>query len=241
MKRVLSSIGIGGATVDTILPDDSFSPGDTVRGSVELTGGESTQEISEIYFALKTRHAADGDGERELSRFSIDESVTLAPGDEHDLPVEFDVPLWTPLTLGGVSVWLETGLDISWARDPTDEDQIQIVPDEFTAALFDAMAALGFALASSTLVEVSIVDDRPFAQQFDFRPTEAYSDDLDDLEITIIPRGTDLRVFLEFDRVDEIAAEYDLPFDEQEISITFEHANPDMMRNRINSELKNHT
>lgn len=239
MKRVLSSIGIGGATVDTVLPDDAFVPGATVSGTVEMTGGDSTQTVDGVYFSLKA--STPDDGKRELARFTVDESVTLGPGDEASLPIDLAIPLWTPITQGAVSVWLETGLDISWARDPSDEDAIDIKPDTYTSALFEAMDALGFELESSTLVDTHIVDDRPFAQQFDFRPTDQFETVLDDIELTLIPRGDDLRVFLEFDRVDEIAEEYDLPFDETEISLTFDRANASMIQNRISSEIKQHT
>lgn len=238
-KRVLSSIGIGGATVDTVLPDVEFSPGDTVDATVELTGGDSAQDISGIYFALKARD--DAGDERILSEFGIDESVTLEPDDHQSLPVEFDIPYEAPLTRGTVSVWLETGVDIAWAVDPTDEDEIEVVPDEATAALFDAMDDLGFELAGSELVDVSFIDDRPFAQKFEFRPTTDFVDDLDDLEITVLAQGTGLRVLLEFDHVDEVTELHDFDADEQEISITFEHANAEMMASRIKSELINQT
>jgi len=242
-KRVLSSIGIGGATVDTVLPDVEFSPGDTIEATVELTGGDSAQDISGIYFALKARdEASDASGdERVLSEFGIDETVTLEPDDERSLPVEFEIPYETPLTRGTVSVWLETGVDIAWAVDPTDEDQIEVVPDEATAALFDAMDDLGFDLAGSKLVDVAFIDDRPFAQKFEFRPTDDFADDLDDLEITVLPRKNGLRVLLEFDRVDEVAELHGLDADQQEISITFEHANAEMVASRIKSELIDQT
>lgn len=240
MKRVLTSIGIGSATVDTILPDTAFSPGETIRGTVELTGGDSTQEIDGVYFALKARHTADG-GERDLGTFTVDEHVALSADEERSLPVEFELPVWTPLTQGGASVWLETGVDIAWAVDPTDEDQIDIVPDESLTALFDAIDALGFALEGSRLVDVAFVDGRPFAQKFDFRPTDRFTDDLADLEVTILPRESDLRVLLEFDHYDEVEAEYDLDLAEQEVSLTFEHANTEMMQNRILREIKEYT
>lgn len=241
-KRVLSSIGIGGATVDTVLPDVEFSPGDSVNGTVELTGGDSTQEISGIYFALKAHDDESGSGsERILAEFSIDESVTLEPDAERTLPVEFDIPYEAPLTQGTVSVWLETGVDISWAVDPTDEDQIEVVPDDATAALFEAMDDLGFDLEDSKLVDITYIDDRTFAQKFDFRPTGDFVDDLDDLEITVLPRERGLRVLLEFDLVDEVADLHEFDADEQEISISFEHANAEMIASRIKSELLTQT
>ena len=126
MKRVLSSIGIGGATVDTVFPRLEFTPGEVVDADVELSGGETTQEIERIYFALKARHPGADDAERAISEFAVDRAVTLAPEDELTLPAEIAFPYWVPLTRGEVSVWLETGLEIDWARDPTDEDALEI-------------------------------------------------------------------------------------------------------------------
>jgi sporulation-control protein len=238
-KRVLSSIGIGGATVDTVLPGVEFSPGETIEAAVDLSGGDTTQDISGIYFVLKAQGA--GGGEYALSRFDVDEDVTLDAGEERSLPVEFRLPHWTPLTATGASVWLETGLDISWAVDPSDEDEIRVVPGDQTAALFEAVESLGFELDSSRLVEVGFLDDRPVAQKFDFRPTDVDESDLDDIEITLIPRERDLRILLEFGRVDEVAEEYDVAFDEDEVSITFEHGNPEMIANRLRREIDRHT
>lgn len=240
-KRVLSSIGIGGATVDTVLPDVEFSPGDTVTATVALHGGDSTQEISGISFTLKARDEAGSGGERVLASFGLDEAVTLQPDEERSLPLEFEIPNWTPLTTGAVSVWLETRVDIAWAVDASDEDQIAVVPDAAITALFDALDALGFERESAHLADVAFVDDRPFAQKFDYRPTDRFTDDLADLEVTIMPRATDLRVLLEFDHYDEVEAEYDLDLAEQEVSLTFEHANADMMQNRIKREIARHT
>lgn len=241
MKRVLASFGIGGATVDTVFPRATFSPGDNVTADVELQGGDATQEIEGLYFQLKAELPA-GDGERVVGEFSVDEPVTLDPGDERTIPVDVHFPLWVPLTLGGVSVRLETGLEIDWAKDPSDADQIEIVPGELTEVLFDVVGNLGFALRDSRLVDIPIVDDRPFAQKFDFRPADdQYAGDVDDIEITLLPREDDLRVFIEVDRVDEIAAEYDLDFDEQEVSLTFDRADANMMQRRIKNAIEQRT
>lgn len=243
MKRVLSSIGIGAATVDTVLPRTELRPGETVEVDVEMYGGETTQEINGIYFALKTRVESDGDvEERVLASPEVNQSISLAPGDTRTIPVDIELPLWTPLTVGGASVWLATGLDIDWARDPTDEDRIDVVPDEFVAALLEAVEDLGFALRFTELVDTPYLDDRPFAQEFDFRPTEdRFVADLDELEITVMPREDDLRVFVEFDRRDPIAEEYDVDFDEQEIPITFDQPKSDAIRRRIESGIDQHT
>lgn len=239
MKRILASIGIGGATVDTVFPRAKCSPGDTVTADVELYGGETTQEIEGIYFDLKTRLSEGADDERVIGEFTVDETITLSPDEEQTIPADIHLPRWAPLTQNAVSVWVETGLDIDWAKDPTDEDQIEIVPDEYTATLFTAVEELGFALQGSTLSETPYLDDRPFAQKFAFRPTESqFAPDLDDLRLTIMPRADDLRVFLELDRRDEVAEEHDIPFDEREVSITFDRTDADMMRRRLKNEIE---
>lgn len=241
MKRVLSRIGIGGATVETVLPDAEVSPGETVHATVELTGGESSQDIAGLSFTLKARERGGGMGEQVLGTYLLDVDVTLEPGEERASTVDIEIPPWTPITQGDVSVWLETGVDISWAVDASDEDQLEVVPDEQVAALFEGVDSLGFALAGSRLVETDYLEDRPFAQQFEFRPTDEYADDLDDIEVTVIPRESDLRIFLELGQVDEVEAEYDVSFDENEVALTFEHANAEMMASRIRRELDRHT
>jgi sporulation-control protein len=238
MKRVLSSIGIGGATVDTLFPRVEFSPGEVVQADVELSGGETTQDVESIYFALKARHAGTDDA-RLISEFTVDEAITLEPADDLSLPAEIALAHWIPLSTEAVSVWLETGLEIDWARDPTDEATLEIVPDAHTQALFDAVAALDFERQGSALVETAFLEDRPFAQKFTFHPTDdRYAAELDDIELTIMPDADVLRVFLEIDRVDDVADARDLDFDEQEIPLTFESAAPPTMRRRIAAEIE---
>jgi sporulation-control protein len=237
MKRVLSSIGVGAATVDTVFPRTDLGPGETVTADVELYGGDATQTIEGIYFQLKTS-LDDEDRERTVGEFAVDEAVTLEPDQERTIPVDVTVPRWTPLTRGGTSVWLETGLDIDWAKDPTDRDRIDVLPGEHSTALFGAVEDLGFALQATELVDTPHLDDRPFAQQFDFRPTDGQSvTDLDRLVVTIAPREDDLRTFLKFDRVDEVAETYDMEFDEQEVPVKFNRADAELMRRRLRNEI----
>lgn len=119
MNRLLSSIGIGAATVDTLLPKTEFTPGETVEATVEMTGGNAEQEIDGLYFALLTRV---DDEHVVVDQDEITESVSLAPGETRTLTTEVTVPPRTPVTEGECRVWLKTGLDISWAVDPNDED-----------------------------------------------------------------------------------------------------------------------
>jgi len=237
MRRVLSRIGIGAATVDTVLPAGELRPGETVTVDVELYGGNSTQDIEGIYLVLTARAASDG--AHELAEFVVERRLTLDPGEERTIQADVEVPLWTPITVGGVSVRLETRLDVDWSRDPTDEDGVEVVPDDAVAALFDALDEMGFGLRGSELDEVPHVEDRPLAQRFRFEPTGGpYEAELDSIEVTPMPRGDDIRVFVEFDRAGTIADEHGLDFDKQEVSMTFDRASVPAIRRRLEAGIE---
>ena len=240
MGRILSKIGIGAATVETVLPTLELRPGETVRVDVELSGGDSDQQIGGIAFLLKARVESGGDShEHVLAEFEADRSISLSADEERTIPVDVEIPLWTPVTTDEVSVLLETRLDIDWARDPTDEDEVEVAPTESVSALFGAMDDLGFALRSSDLVDVPHVDDRPIAQTFRFLPAGGqYETDLDAIEVTVMPREDDLRVFVEFDRKGTIADEHDLDFDRQEEPMTLDRASVEAIRGRIEEGIR---
>lgn len=239
MKRVLTRIGIGSATVDTILPRTELSPGETVEATVELDGGDSDQEIERIYFSVVT--AVDGE-DVVLDTFDIPDGFTLAAGETRSLETELTLPMWTPLTRDSQRVWLETGLDVEWAVDPSDRDDIEVLPGEFLEALFDAVDALGFRFVRAEIGETPWLDRQPFAQEFEFEPREGpFRDDLDGLAVVAVPRETDLRTFVEIDEDEPAEHMTDQDFDEQEVSITFDAANADMMRRRLKSVIDRHT
>lgn len=237
MRRVLSRIGIGASTVETVLPGAEFVPGEAVSVEVELYGGDSRQEIRGIHLVLAARD--DADGEHELAAYHVEEPISLGADEERTIRADLEVPLWTPVTTGGVSVWLETRLDIDWARDPTDEDRVKVVPDEAVSALFEALDGMGFTLRGSELVDVPHVEDRPIAQRFRFEPTEGpYEAALDAIEVTVMPRPDDLRAFVEFDRAGTIADEHGLDFDKQEVPMTFERTSVAAIRGRLEAGIE---
>ena len=55
IKKLLASIDIGNATVDTVLPSETVRPGETVGAEVRIVGGNATQEVGAIRFELEMR------------------------------------------------------------------------------------------------------------------------------------------------------------------------------------------
>jgi sporulation-control protein len=237
MKRVLSSIGIGAATVDTILPKTQLKPGETVEVTVELEGGDSDQEITAIYFALLTQV----DDDVVLDQLQLDESFTLATGESRTITTDITVPRSTPLTQDGQQVWLKTGLDVKWAVDPTDKDTIEIVPDAYLNALFDALNRLGFTTSHIGIEETPWLDRRQFLQKFEFTPDGDQWPDLDGVTVMPVLRDEDLRVFMEIDECESAEHLTDQDYDKQEVSITFDTTNLDIIRRRLKSTIEAHT
>jgi sporulation-control protein len=236
MGKLLSSIGIGSATVDTILPAETIQPGETVRLRVEMIGGDAEQTIDGMYFRLKSE--AEGGEEITVDEYVVDEGLTLESGEERTRYVDVDVPLWTPLTLGETTVWLETGLEIDWAVDPTDSDALEVVPEKFVAALLDAVDALEFTFEGTSVDRVPWVDDAPFAQKLRFRPDGKFRRDVTDLVVTVVPRGDDVRLFVEIDQRDSTAEHTGMDYNEQEISMTIDTADAGLVRRRLEAALQ---
>jgi sporulation-control protein len=88
MKKLLSSIGVGSASVDTILADDEVQPGEQVDLTVEIEGSTSQQEIEGIYFLFETKCRSDEGGyETEtIEETKAVESFTIDPGERREFP-----------------------------------------------------------------------------------------------------------------------------------------------------------
>lgn len=202
---VLSSLGIGSATVDLVVPGDRLAAGETVDARVDVVGGSDEQAVEEIYFALRTRYRTDeGSRSATVSEFSIEDGFTVGPDEELTFDVPIAVPPETPTTVyGDAEVWIDTGLDIDWAADPDDEDEVTVEPPAELSALVDAVGGLGFDLEAATPVSATgtpFADDRRFVQRFAFRPVaERYRAALDGLAAAVDPADGSVDALLEVD------------------------------------------
>lgn len=238
MGRLLSSLGIGAATVDTILPETPLTPGETVEATVDIEGGSADQSIDALYFGLLTR--ADG-ADRVIAQFEVAESLTIRAGEARTLQTEITIPPWTPITRGGRRVWLKTGLDVAWAVDPSDEDDVEVVPGPHLEALLAAAEELGFEARGSEVREPAW-HDWPMVQAFRFEPgPDVYRGDLDALTLVPLSRENGLRAIIEIDEAEPAEAETEIAFDQQEILHVFKSADPDRVRRQLRSRIDQNT
>jgi sporulation-control protein len=135
-----------------------------------------------------------------------------------------DVPYATPVTMGQTSVWIDTGLDIDWAVDPDDRDELRVQPDERTRDLLEAMEDLGFTFREAKCVADEhgiLTSERNFVQEFEFKPRSGdYVNVLDEVEVVALPRADEIEFIVEVDRagsaLQEIAGS-----DESVTTVTF--------------------
>jgi hypothetical protein len=102
-------------------------------------------------------------------------------------------------------------------------------------------ADLEFSFVSSAIEETPWLDDRPFAQRLVFEPGSRFERTVSRLVLTTIPRGDDLRLYIQVDARDEVASATGQDFNEQELSVTVTYANPEMIGRRIASTIEQFT
>lgn len=202
-KKLLSSIGYGGATVDTRLHADTFVPGGMVSGETHIVGSSDPQEFNRVYLYVSTRYKhEDSTHEYTLVEYDVGGQVRVGAGEERNIPFSFPLPYETPLSVGRHGVYVRTGLDISGAIDPSDADPIQVAPHPLQQAVLDATYNLGFQLRQAE----NEYDPRkgaplPFVQQLEFRPYGRYAGHLEELELIFKLSSDDaLEVLVELDR-----------------------------------------
>jgi sporulation-control protein len=193
--KVFASVGIGSASVDTKLERDTYVPGETVKGVVEIQGGKVEQQIDDIYLSLNTNYLKESDDRKysvtaTIDRFRITQPFTIGKNERKEIPFSFQLPLDTPLSIGKSKVWVTTGLDIKNAVDPGDKDYLKVAPNPLMSATLNAIENLGFRLREADCEEAShrLRGRFPFVQEFEFVPTSGpFRGKLDELELVFRP------------------------------------------------------
>jgi len=204
--KMLASVGIGSAKVDTLLHSTTVRVGEILEGEVNIKGGSTEQQIDSIYLHLMTRYSKEVNDKTTFVHFSLAElevsrPFTIRPGQQVDVPVSLRVPLSTPVTMGRVPVWLKTGLNIDYALDPKDTDQLEVLPHPHVEQVLGAVAHMGFRPKATTCEhDVRLRREVPFVQEFEFHPSPSYSGGIRELELVFFPRPTGVEVLVEVDR-----------------------------------------
>lgn len=240
---LLSRFGIGSATIDLIPDQTTVQPGGEVEAHLELEGGAADQTVEDIEIALVTRFQAEREDDsyptqHVLWETEFREGFTVEADADRSLGVPpIQVPAATPVTMGDVEVWIQTGLDIEWAVDPSDEDQLDVQPGPRLQGVLDAMEQLGFGLRSVTNEEFATrYSPLPFVQRFAFRGGSGpLAGKLD--EVVLMPiRAEDNENFLLLVNVDRLGdAEIG---DERRARLTIDTDDADALTDQLRSAIE---
>ncbi|KPW04830.1 MULTISPECIES: sporulation protein [Pseudoalteromonas] len=214
-KKILASVGIGAAKVDTVLETEHLQPGQKFNAVIVIKGGDVDQDISGLDLALMTRVKVEGeDGEyftnHVIEKWRITDIGMIAAGAEKHIPFEARLHSETPITeinagYNQSHVWLETGLDIDLALDPTDRDALHIYPNDAVSTLMEAMDRLGFSLVKAD-VEKGFLRAPTFQshsgcyQELEYRPNSRSLFGLQEIELSFVPEAHKTHVLIELDR-----------------------------------------
>ncbi|MEK4230713.1 sporulation protein [Solibacillus sp. FSL H8-0538] len=208
-NKILASVGIGAATVDTKLQKSTYTAGDTVSGIVEIIGGNTEQQIDAIYLTLYTNYIKEVNDTKvteqaAISKIQVNETLTIKANEKREIPFSFTLPFDVPVTAGQSRVWIHTGLDIKNAIDPNDKDFIDIQPTPLANSVLSAVQNLGFRLrkVDCEIAPAYLRRQTPIVQEFEFSPTnQTFRRRLDELELIFVSQtANSAEILMQIDR-----------------------------------------
>jgi sporulation-control protein len=213
-KKLLKALGVGGPSIETVLPDPNVRPGGTLHGEIRIEGGEHPCDITGMSVALVTEvewESGDSEGRstRKFSEAQVSGGFVLAPGARHQLPFALQVPWENPLThvygqhLHGMKMGLSTRLSVAKAVDATDLDPVAVHPLPAQERLLEAFARLGFRFSRADVEEGwirGVNQTLPFYQEIEFYPAAQYARAMNQLEVTFVANPASMVMVMELDK-----------------------------------------
>ncbi|MEW2530588.1 sporulation protein [Streptomyces sp. NPDC047071] len=212
-KKLLASLGAGGASVETVLTEANVVPGGVVQGEVRIQGGSVDQRIEGLSVGLQARVEVEGNDQEfkqdiEFTKQRLGGAFELKANAVHAVPFGLDIPWETPIThfagreLHGMNIGVTTELAIARAVDSGDLDPIHVHPLPAQQAVLDAFGQLGFRFKSADMEKGHIRGTRqklPFYQEIEFFPPEQYRG-LNQVELSFVADDREMDVILEMDK-----------------------------------------
>ncbi|MFI0979087.1 sporulation protein [Streptomyces sp. NPDC021093] len=212
-KKLLASLGAGGASVETELTEANVVPGGVVQGEVRIQGGSVAQQIEALSVGLQARVEVEGGDQEvkqniEFTKVKLGGAFEVQAGAVHVVPFGLEIPWETPVTniagqhLRGMDIGVTTELEIARAVDSGDLDPINVHPLPAQQAILDAFVQLGFRFKSADMERGHIRGTRqklPFYQELEFLPPQQYRG-LNQVELTFVADDREMDVILEMDK-----------------------------------------
>ncbi|MDX2558031.1 sporulation protein [Streptomyces sp. TX20-6-3] len=212
-KKLLASLGAGGATVETVLTEENVVPGGVVQGEVRIQGGSVDQQIEGLSVGLQARVEVEGGDQEhkqdiEFVKVRLGGAFEVKAGAVHVVPFGLEIPWETPVTtvsgqqLRGMNIGVTTELEIARAVDSGDLDPVNVHPLPAQQAILDAFLQLGFRFKSADMERGHIRGTRqklPFYQEIEFFAPQQYRG-LNQVEVSFVADDREMDVVLEMDK-----------------------------------------
>lgn len=212
-KKLLASLGAGGASVETVLTEENVVPGGVVQGEVRIQGGSVAQQIEGLSVGLQARVEVERDDQEikqniEFTQQQLGGAFEVQPGAVHSVQFGLEIPWETPVTtflghhLTGMNVGVTTELAIARAVDSGDLDPVNVHPLPAQQAILDAFGALGFRFKNADLEKGHIRGTRqrlPFYQEIEFLAPQQYRG-LNQVELSFVADDREMDIVLEMDK-----------------------------------------
>ncbi|WP_105168743.1 sporulation protein [Pseudoalteromonas sp. T1lg23B] len=234
-KKILASVGIGAAKVDTVLETEHLHPGQKFQARIIIEGGDVSQEINGLEMALMTKVKVENDdghyfANHVIEKWKIGERFEVSANERKIIPFEARLHSETPLTelnagYNHSHVWLETGLDIDLALDPTDRDALHIYPNDAIKTCMMAMEKLGFGLVKAD-VEQGYLRASNFHtvsgcyQELEYRPQRQSMFGIQEVELSFVPEAHKTHVLIELDRAFRGDGYVDLTIEHDQVNLS---------------------
>lgn len=248
-NKVLASVGIGSAKVDTKLVRGAFTHGDAVEGVVEITGGTVEQTIDTIRVSLVTNYTVESNDRKHtesavILNHLVSDGLVIEPKGFKSIPFSFTLPYSTPITEHKSKVWVHTELGIPHTLNPKDSDYISVAPSKLMTVVLDSVEELGFRLREVEN-EYSHRGNLSFIQEFEFYPVSGrFRGKLDELEL-VFSNVTDgsLDIHMQVDRkvrgISSLISEK-LGLDETLVRLTITSSDYGLIRSKLENLISQH-
>ncbi|MDQ0418831.1 sporulation-control protein [Croceifilum oryzae] len=218
LRKWITSAGFGSASVDTILADNRFFPGDILKGEVVIRGGNTDQDISKIELALVVQYNKGGKKVSHIfKKFPLSDAVMIEAEKKKRVPFQFRIPAEIPMSEGRYPIYLKTMLDVKLGVAPTDSDRIHIFPSPIIQKILREIEEAGFLLYKISNEYDAEVKPHPFYQMFQFKPIGSFHGYVDDFLVIFTYDEIGLHMEIEMIRTAKVLTS----------QLYWEHKNPE--------------
>jgi len=204
LKKAMASIGIGSTRIDAILESSRVVVGDEINGKIVIRGGSVPQELDYINLYVMTRYEREFNDHTVVNNAVIQQhtiklSTTINENEVKEIPFSFVLSNRAPISMGRTPIWINTGLEIKNAVDPTDHDSVEVLPSHNMQTVLNALEEMGFRLRKVKNEEARFYGAH-FIQNFEYVPTSEFYGYLDELEVAFLAEKDYLELLMEVDR-----------------------------------------